>query len=118
LRGTTAIGDNCHIGQAVEIKNSIIGDNTDIAHLSYVGDSVVGDSVNFGAGTIIANLRFDGGNIKTPVNNVIQDTGRRKFGAIVGDNCKTGIHVSFYPGVKINPGSQIPPAEIIKRDIK
>lgn len=118
LRGATAIGDNCHIGQAVEIKNSIIGDNTDIAHLSYVGDSVVGDSVNFGAGTIIANLRFDGGNIKTPVNNVIQDTGRRKFGAIVGDNCKTGIHVSFYPGVKINPGSQIPPAEIVKRDIK
>ena len=118
LRGTTAIGDNCHIGQAVEIKSSIIGDNTNIAHLSYVADSVIGNNVNFGAGTIIANLRFDNSNIKTPVNNIIQDTNRRKFGVIVGDNCKTGINVSFYPGVKINPNSQILPGEIIKRDIK
>ena len=117
LRGTTAIGDNCHIGQAVEIKSSIIGDNTNIAHLSYVGDSVVGNNVNFGAGTITANLRFDNGNIKTPVNNIIQDTSRRKFGVIIGDNCKTGINVSFYPGVKINPDSQIAPGEIVKRDI-
>lgn len=118
LRGTTAIGDNCHIGQAVEIKSSIIGDNTNIAHLSYVGDSVIGNKVNFGAGTIIANLRFDNGNVKTPVNNIVQNTGRRKFGAIIGDNCKTGVHVSFCPGVKINPDSQILPGEIVKKDIK
>ena len=118
LRGATAIGDNCHIGQAVEIKSSIIGDNTNIAHLSYVGDSVVGNNINFGAGTITANLRFDNGNVKTPINNIIQDTSRQKFGVIVGDNCKMGINVSFYPGVKINPDSQILPGEIVKRDIK
>jgi bifunctional UDP-N-acetylglucosamine pyrophosphorylase/glucosamine-1-phosphate N-acetyltransferase len=117
LRGATTIGDSCHIGQAVEIKNSIIGDNTNIAHLSYVGDSVIGDKVNFGAGTVIANLRFDGKNIKTPVNGVVLDTERKKLGAIIGDNCKIGINVSFWPGVKIDPNSQILPGEVVEKDV-
>ncbi len=118
LRGTVVIGDNCRIGQAVEIKSSVVGDNTNIAHLSYIGDSVIGNNCNLGAGAITANLRFDDGNIKTLVNNTVQDSGKRKLGVIVGDNCKTGIHVSFCPGVKINPNSQILSGEIIKRDIK
>ena len=117
LREATIVGDNCHIGQAVEIKNSIIGDHVNIAHLSYIGDSVIGDNVNFGGGTVTANLRFDNDNIKTPVNNIIQDSGRRKLGVIVGDNCKIGINVSLYPGVKINPNSKIMPGEIVRKDV-
>lgn len=117
LRGATTIENNCHIGQAVEIKNSIIGDNVNVAHLSYISDSVVGDNVNIGAGNITANLRFDGENIKSPVNGNIQDTGRKKFGVAIGNNCKTGINVSFYPGVKINSNSTILPGEIVKKDI-
>ena len=118
LRGTTAIGDNCHIGQAVEIKSSIIGDSVNVAHLSYIGDSIIGDNVNIGAGNITANLRFDDKNIKTLINDTVQDTERRKLGVIIGDNCKTGINVSFYPGIKINPGSEIMPGKIVKKDIK
>lgn len=117
LRGATTIGNNCHVGQAVEIKNSIIGDNTSVAHLSYIGDSIIGDCVNMGAGNIIANLRFNGKNIKSLVNGNIQDTERKKFGVIIGDNCKTGINVSFYPGIKINSDSIILPGEIVKKDI-
>lgn len=118
LRGMTTIGNNCHIGQAVEIKSSIIGDDTNIAHLSYIGDSIIGNNVNIAAGNITANLRFDGENIKTLIKNSIQDTERIKLGAVIGDNCKTGINVSFYPGVKINPDSQILPGKIVKKDIK
>ena len=118
LRGNTAIGDNCHIGQAVEIKSSIVGDDTNIAHLSYIGDSIIGDNVNIAAGNITANLRFDDENIKTLINDTIQNTERKKLGVIIGNNCKTGINVSFYPGIKINPDSQIAPGEIIKRDVK
>ncbi len=118
LRGTAAIGDNCHIGQAVEIKSSIIGNGANIAHLSYVGDSVIGDNVNFGAGTITANLRFDKTNIKSPIGDILTDTERKKLGVIVGDNCQIGINVSFYPGAKINPNSQILPGEIVKRDME
>ena len=117
LRGATTIGDSCHIGQAVEIKNSIVGDGVNISHLSYLGDSIIGNNVNIGAGNITANLRFDGKNIKSPVNGNVQDTERKKLGVIIGDNCQTGVNVSFYPGVKINPDSKIIPGEIVKKDV-
>ncbi|MFH1049039.1 MAG: bifunctional sugar-1-phosphate nucleotidylyltransferase/acetyltransferase [Patescibacteria group bacterium] len=117
IRASAAIGDNCHIGNAVEIKNSIIGDNTNVAHLSYVGDSIIGDNCNLGAGTITANLRHDWKNIKCMVKGELKDTGRQKLGVIMGDNCKTGIHTSLYPGVKIGAGCMTLPGEIVKKDL-
>lgn len=118
IRAFTSIGDNCHIGNAVEIKNSIIGDNSNVAHLSYVGDSVIGDNCNLGAGTITANLRHDGKNIKCMIKGELKDTGRKKLGVIMGDNCKTGINTSLYPGVKIGEGCMILPGEVVKRDLE
>ncbi|MGC9310659.1 MAG: bifunctional sugar-1-phosphate nucleotidylyltransferase/acetyltransferase [Candidatus Aenigmatarchaeota archaeon] len=118
LRGATSIGDNCHIGQAVEIKNTIIFDRTAVPHLSYVGDSVVGGGSNLGAGTIVANLRHDGKNMKSMVNGRLVETGRRKLGAIIGDNVKTGINTMIYPGRKIWPGARTSPGEIVKDDLK
>ncbi len=117
LRGFTSIGDHCHIGQAVEIKNSIILSHTSIGHLSYVGDSVIGQKVNFGAGTITSNLRHDGKNHRSEVNGELVDTGRRKFGTIVGDHVHTGIHTAIYPGRKLHPHSSTRPGEIVQRDI-
>ena len=117
LRKYTSIGDDCHIGQAVEIKNSIIGENTKIAHLSYVADSIIGDNCNFGAGTITANLRHDYDNVKTMVKGKLIDTKRRKFGTIFGDNVKTGVGTLIYPGRKIWSGKFTRPGEIIKKDI-
>jgi UDP-N-acetylglucosamine diphosphorylase / glucose-1-phosphate thymidylyltransferase / UDP-N-acetylgalactosamine diphosphorylase / glucosamine-1-phosphate N-acetyltransferase / galactosamine-1-phosphate N-acetyltransferase len=118
LRGATSIGDHCHIGHAVEIKNSIILSHTSIGHLSYVGDSVIGHKVNFGAGTITSNLRHDGKNHRTQVSDELIDTGRRKFGTIVGDNVHTGINTSIYPGRKIFPYSSTRPGEIVQKDIR
>jgi bifunctional UDP-N-acetylglucosamine pyrophosphorylase/glucosamine-1-phosphate N-acetyltransferase len=118
LRSGTTIGNGCHIGQAVEIKNSIIGDNTNIAHLSYVGDSILGDDVNFGGGTITANLRHDSENIKCQVGEKVIDSDMKKLGAVIGDGCKTGVHTSFYPGVKMDPGLTTLPGDIVKRDLK
>ncbi|MBU4023210.1 NTP transferase domain-containing protein [Patescibacteria group bacterium] len=118
IRAFTSIGDSCRIGQAVEIKESIIGDNTNIAHLSFVGDSIIGDNCNLAAGTIIANLRHDGQTVHTEVNGVLKDTGRKKLGAIIGDNVKTGIGTLIYPGRKIWPDKTIEPGAIIKKDVK
>ena len=117
VRNGTTIGTNCHIGQSVEIKNSIIGDNTNVAHLSYVGDSVIGNDCNLGAGTIVANLRHDKKNIKSVVNGSLVDSGRKKLGVIMGDNCKTGTHTSFYPGIKINPECWTLPGDVVKKDL-
>jgi len=116
LRKHTSISDSCHIGQAVEIKNSIIGEDTKIAHLSYVADSIIGDNCNFGAGTITANLRHDNKNIKTIIKGKLIDTERRKFGTVFGDNVKTGIGTLIYPGRKIWSGKFTVPGEVIKKD--
>jgi len=117
LRGSTSIGDNCHIGQAVEIKNSIVMKDTSIGHLSYCGDSIIGCHVNFGAGTITANFRHDGKNHQSLVDGLLMDTGRRKFGTVMGDHVHTGIHTSIYPGRKLWPHTSTRPGDIVKTDI-
>jgi bifunctional UDP-N-acetylglucosamine pyrophosphorylase/glucosamine-1-phosphate N-acetyltransferase len=118
LRGRTYIGDNCHVGQAVEIKNSLLMSKVSAGHLSYIGDSVICPLTNLGAGTITANLRHDGRNHKSEVSGTLLDTGRRKLGAIIGDNVHTGIHTGIYPGRKIWMGKSTIPGEIVRKDIK
>lgn len=58
LRPNTVIHDGVHIGDFVEVKNSVIGEETHISHLTYIGDSDVGKQVNFGCGVATAN--YDG----------------------------------------------------------
>ena len=117
LRGSTSIGDNCHVGQAVEIKNSILAPGVSVGHLSYVGDSYIDEKANFGAGTITSNLRHDGSNHRSEVDGKIIDTGRRKFGAIIGAGVHTGINTSIYPGRKLGPGTTTLPGAIVSKDI-
>jgi UDP-N-acetylglucosamine diphosphorylase / glucose-1-phosphate thymidylyltransferase / UDP-N-acetylgalactosamine diphosphorylase / glucosamine-1-phosphate N-acetyltransferase / galactosamine-1-phosphate N-acetyltransferase len=117
VRKFTAIGDGCRIGHAVEIKNSIIMRDCHIAHLSYVGDTVTGEGCNLGAGTITANLRHDGKNIASIVKEKKVDSGRRKLGAILGDNVHTGIHCSLFPGCKIWPDMTTLPGEAVRGDL-
>lgn len=116
IRGCTSVGDKCHIGQAVEIKNSVLQDRVSVGHLSYVGDSVIGARVNFGAGTVTSNLRHDGKNHKwlSPELGWV-DTGRRKFGAVIGEDVHTGIHTSIYPGRAIPAGSAIRPGTVVEK---
>ena len=118
IRGRTSIADGCHVGQAVEIKNSILMPNVSIGHLSYCGDSIVGTDVNFGAGTVTANFRHDGCNHRSMIEGQLVDTGRRKFGAIIGDGVHTGIHTSIYPGRKLWPGCSTRPGTVVQRDIQ
>ncbi|MGO4304602.1 MULTISPECIES: bifunctional UDP-N-acetylglucosamine diphosphorylase/glucosamine-1-phosphate N-acetyltransferase GlmU [unclassified Cupriavidus] len=60
LRPGTELGEDVHIGNFVEVKNSQIADHSKANHLAYVGDSTVGQRVNIGAGTITCN--YDGVN--------------------------------------------------------
>ncbi|MEM1721553.1 MAG: sugar phosphate nucleotidyltransferase, partial [Ignisphaera sp.] len=97
LRPYTSIEREGHIGFSVEVKESILLEKTHAAHLTYIGDSVIGENTNLGAGTIIANLRFDEKTVKVSVDGIRIDTGRRKMGAIIGGYVKTGINVSIMP---------------------
>lgn len=116
IRGETTLGDGVKIGNAVEVKNSVIGNKTSIGHLSYVGDSVIGNHVNFGAGTIAANLRHDDKTIQSHVGKDLVDSGRRKLGTIIGDGVHTGVHSSIYPGRKLWPNTATAPGEVVKYD--
>lgn len=60
VRAKSVLKKGVHIGNFVEVKNSIVGDGTKSAHLTYIGDSDVGAGVNFGCGTVTCN--YDGKN--------------------------------------------------------
>lgn len=117
IRPWSVICDNSKIGFSVEVKESVLFENVHSHHLSYIGDSVICENVNLGAGTILANLRLDGKNVRMNVKGVLVDTGRRKLGAIIGANVKTGINVSIMPGVKIGSGSWILPGTVVYGDV-
>jgi bifunctional UDP-N-acetylglucosamine pyrophosphorylase/glucosamine-1-phosphate N-acetyltransferase len=108
IRPSTAVADGCHIGAAVEIKNSIIMKDTKIPHHNYVGDSVIGERCNLGAGTKVANLRLDDKQIIVAG----RPTGRRKLGVIMGDDVGTGINSCINIGTIIGNNTQIGPGAL------
>ncbi|PUA33482.1 MAG: hypothetical protein B7O98_03435 [Zestosphaera tikiterensis] len=117
IRPYSVILDRSRIGFNVEIKESLVMSNTHIAHQAYVGDSIIGEHSNLGAGTILANLRFDNGTVYYRVKGKKEDTGRSKFGAVLGDYVKTGVNVSIMPGVKVGAYSWIYAGITVNEDI-
>ncbi len=75
IRPNSQLGENVHIGNFVEVKNSIVGDGTKFPHLSYIGDSDIGKGVNFGCGSLTVN--YDG---KNKTRTTVKD------GAFIGCN--------------------------------
>ena len=109
IRPCTALYERTKVGNAVEVKNSIVMTGSKIPHHNYVGDSIIGEDCNLGSGTKIANLRLDNKNIVCSVKGKDVNTGRRKLGAIIGHNVKTGINACIYPGTIIGSNTVIGP---------
>jgi bifunctional UDP-N-acetylglucosamine pyrophosphorylase/glucosamine-1-phosphate N-acetyltransferase len=117
VRDYSSIGDNCVVGFSTEVKHSLIGDNCWF-HTNYVGDSVISDNCLFGAGTITGNFRFDEKNVKLRMEGKEVDSGTNKLGAIIGDNCKTGINACLSPGARIGPHSIVGPGVNLQGDLE
>ncbi len=117
VRDYSHIGANCVVGYSTEVKHSYIGDNCWF-HSNYIGDSIIDDDCSFGAGAILANFRFDEGNISIEVNGSQVDTGYDKLGAIVGRNCRTGINASLMPGVRVGSNSFVGPQVCLNQDLE
>jgi bifunctional UDP-N-acetylglucosamine pyrophosphorylase/glucosamine-1-phosphate N-acetyltransferase len=96
LRPGTALAEDVHIGNFVEVKASTLGAGSKANHLAYVGDAVVGDRVNYGAGSIIAN--YDGVNKH---RSFIGDD------VHVGSNCVLVAPITIGAGATIGGGSTI-----------
>jgi len=99
LRPGTRIGDDAHVGNFVEIKNSEIGQGSKANHLTYIGDSTVGCRVNIGAGTITCN--YDGAN---------------KFRTVIGDDAFIGSDTQLVAPVTVGKGATIGAGSTITRD--
>lgn len=109
LRKGVVIERNCHVGNSTELKASIVMRDSNAAHLSYVGDSILCEDVNLGAGTKIANLKFDASTILITLHGLKVDSKRNKLGAVVGKGTKTGVNASINCGVLIGEHCRVFP---------
>lgn len=116
VRDYSHIGSNCVVGFSTEVKHSYIGDDCWF-HSDYIGDSIIGDRCSFGAGTILANFKFDESEVTVNINGTHVSTGTDKFGAIIGNDCKTGINASIMPGVRLGPNSIVGSHTCLTRDL-
>ncbi len=96
LRPGAQLGDEVHIGNFVEVKNSTLANGAKANHLAYLGDATVGERVNFGAGSITAN--YDGANKH---RTVIEDD------VHIGSNCVLIAPVTIGRGGTVGGGSTI-----------
>jgi bifunctional UDP-N-acetylglucosamine pyrophosphorylase/glucosamine-1-phosphate N-acetyltransferase len=111
-KGTVLCGKN-KVGASTEVKNSILMKGSKAPHHNYVGDSIIGENSNLGSGTKIANLRFDKKEIEVIHRGKKTNSGRRKLGAIIGNNVNTGINASINAGsilgnnVRVGPNTTV-----------
>jgi bifunctional UDP-N-acetylglucosamine pyrophosphorylase / glucosamine-1-phosphate N-acetyltransferase len=101
LRGHASLGENCRVGNFVEIKKSTIGANCNMAHLTYLGDATLGEAVNVGAGTITAN--YDG---------------RYKHKTVIGDRTKTGANTTLVAPITIGADVTIAAGSTLTKDVE
>ena len=101
IRPGSSLGEDIHIGNFVEIKQSEIGQGSKANHLSYIGDSKVGERVNIGAGTITCN--YDG---------------VEKHRTIIGDDVFIGSNTELIAPLRISDGATIAAGATISKDVQ
>lgn len=114
LRGYCLAGKRCVLGHTTEVKHSIFLNDAKAGHFAYVGDSILGGNSNLGAGTKLANLKFITGNINVLLEGTWLDTGRRKLGAILADECQTGCNSVTSPGTLMGKKAVLMPNSTAK----
>lgn len=100
IRPNSVIGENVHLGNFVEIKNSNIDEATKVSHLTYVGDSDVGKRVNFGCGTVTVN--YDG---------------KTKHRTTIGDDVFIGCNTNLIAPVRVESNSYTAAGSTITNDV-
>jgi len=100
LRPGATLGEDVHVGNFVEVKNSRIDNGAKVNHLSYIGDATLGEGVNIGAGTITCN--YDG-----------FDKHRTEIGA----GAFIGSNTALVAPVKVGAGAYVGAGSTIARDV-
>lgn len=114
IRGSAIVGRNAVVGNSVELKNVVLFDNVQTPHYNYVGDSVLGFKAHMGAGSITSNVKSDKTLVTVKVPGGPIETGRKKFGAMLGDNVEVGCNSVLNPGTVIGRDSQVYPLSCVR----
>lgn len=100
LRPNSHVGDQCKVGDFVEVKNSTMGDGSKASHLTYIGDSDVGKNVNLGCGVVFVN--FDGS---------------KKYRSVVEDDAFIGCNCNLVSPVHVGEKAYVAAGTTITRDV-
>lgn len=98
-RPGTQLGNDVHLGNFVEVKNSRIDNHSKANHLAYVGDADIGQRVNVGAGTITCN--YDGAN---------------KYRTIIEDDVFIGSDTQLVAPVRVGRGATLAAGTTLTKD--
>lgn len=114
IRGSALVGEGCVVGNSVELKNVILFDGVQTPHYNYVGDSILGYKSHMGAGSITSNVKSDKTLVVVKNGGELIPTGRKKFGAILGDHVEVGCNSVLNPGTVIGRGSSVYPTSSVR----
>lgn len=114
IRGSALVGNDCVVGNSTELKNVILFDNVQVPHYNYVGDSILGFKAHMGAGSITSNVKSDKKNVIVKDSEEEYVTGRKKFGAMLGDRVEVGCNSVLNPGTVIGRDCNVYPLSMVR----
>src|ERR671936_837636 len=100
LRPNSHVGENCEIGNFIELKKTKVGRKSKAHHVGYLGDTTIGEGANIGAGTITCN--YDG---------------VAKHPTVIGDGAFVGTNSSLVAPLTIGKGAYVAAGSVITKDV-
>lgn len=101
LRPDVSIGEECKVGNFVEMKKVKFGNGAKASHLTYLGDAEIGEGTNIGCGTITCNYAVD----------------KKKYVTKIGKNAFIGSDTQFVAPITIGDEAIIGSGSTITKDV-
>ncbi len=114
IRGSAIVGKGAVVGNSCELKNCILFDGVQVPHFNYIGDSILGYKSHMGAGAVTSNVKSDKTHVCVKSGEVCVNTGRKKFGAMLGDFVEVGCNSVLCPGTVIGRSTNIYPLSMVR----
>ena len=114
IRGNAIVGEGAVVGNSTELKNVILFNKVQVPHYNYVGDSILGYRAHMGAGSITSNVKSDKSLATIKASQGVIETGRKKVGAMLGDEVEIGCGSVLNPGTVIGRNSNVYPLSMVR----